>query len=73
MTEGFKRSALPKIEVHRQERSKTLLCRGEDNDPHLLAVASDEPLSLDVPVLDLNDAAAVCDFVETKFLRPAAN
>ena len=73
VTEGFKRSALPKIEVHRQERSKTLLCRGEDNDPHLLAVASDEPLSLDVPVLDLNDAAAVCDFVETKFLRPAAN
>lgn len=64
LTEGFKKSSLPKIEVHRQERSQTLLCRGEEHDATLLAVASDEPLSLDVPVLDLNDAKAVADFVE---------
>ena len=63
LTEGFKRSALPKIEVHRRERSVELICRGAECDEMLLAVASDEPLDLDVPVLDINDAAAVADFL----------
>jgi len=69
LTEGFKASALPKIEVHRRERSATLLCRGKEYDPTLLAVASDEPLELDVPRLDINDADMVTDFIERKFLR----
>ena len=69
LTEGFKTSSLPKIEAHRRERSPTLLCRGEHNDPMLVAVASDEPLSLDVPVLDLNNANEVADFVEQNFLK----
>ncbi len=69
LTEGFKKSGLPKIEVHRKERSATLLCRGEAHDPTLLAVASDEPLELDVPVLDLNSPAQVADFVERAFLK----
>jgi len=68
LTEGFKKSALPKIEVHRQERSPTLLCRGDVDDPTLIAVASDAQLVLDVPVLDLNDPSAVADFVE-RFLQ----
>jgi molybdopterin-guanine dinucleotide biosynthesis protein MobB len=68
LTEGFKKGDLPKIEVHRKERSTTLLCRGEENDPSLIAVASDEPLELDVPVFDLNDAAAVAGFIEERFL-----
>lgn len=68
LTEGFKKSSLPKIEVHRRERSSTLLCRGEEHDPSLLAVASDEPLELDVPILNLNDAIEVADFVEQRFL-----
>jgi len=68
LTEGFKMSPLPKIEVHRQERSPTLLCRGELHDPMLVAVASDEALNLDVPVLDLNDIEGVTDFVEATFL-----
>lgn len=72
LTEGFKKSGLPKIEVHRKERSATLLCRGEEHDPTLLAVASDEALDLDVPVLDLNDPARVADFVERTFLAAGA-
>ena len=64
LTEGFKKSGLPKIEVHRRERSSTLICRGEEHDPTLVAVASDEQLELDVPVLDLNDPSQVADFVE---------
>lgn len=68
LTEGFKRSTMPKIEVHRRERSPTLLCRGEEHDPTLFAVASDEPLQLDVPVFDINDAAGLCDLIVARFL-----
>jgi molybdopterin-guanine dinucleotide biosynthesis protein MobB len=68
LTEGFKRSNMPKVEVHRRERSATLLCRGEEHDPALFAVASDEPLELDVPVFDLNDAPGLCSLIEKRFL-----
>ena len=60
---------MPKIELHRKERSATLLCRGEESDPTLVAVASDDTLELDVPVLDLNDARTVADFIEKRFLK----
>jgi molybdopterin-guanine dinucleotide biosynthesis protein B/molybdopterin-guanine dinucleotide biosynthesis protein len=70
LTEGFKKSGMPKIELHRMERSETLLCRGENHDPTLIAVASDEPLELDVPVLDLNDPAQVAEFIVGYFLAP---
>jgi molybdopterin-guanine dinucleotide biosynthesis protein MobB len=70
LTEGFKTSNLPKIELHRRERSPALLCRGDQgDDPNLIAVASDEPLALDVPVLDLNNIKQVADFVEQQFLK----
>ena len=69
VTEGFKMSPVPKIEVHRQERSPTLLCRGEHNDPNLIAIASDAELDVDVPVLDLNDPKGVADFIEATFLN----
>ena len=68
LTEGFKKSGQPKIEVHRSAHNPDLICRGEQHDPTLIAVASDEPLQLDVPVLDLNDPAAVAGFIEEYFL-----
>jgi len=68
LVEGFKSSSLPKIEVHRKECSRDLLCRGKEHDPMLLAVASDEPLDLDVPRLDINDPDGVTDFIERNFL-----
>ncbi|MBW6507953.1 MAG: molybdopterin-guanine dinucleotide biosynthesis protein B [Desulfuromonadales bacterium] len=68
LTEGFKRSSMPKIEVHRRERSATLLCRGEQHDPNLFAVASDEHLELDVPVFDINDTTGLCDLIVKRFL-----
>ncbi len=68
LTEGFKRSNMPKIEVHRGERSENLLCRGEEHDPTLFAVASDSPLELDVPIFDINDAAGLCDLIVARFL-----
>ncbi len=69
LTEGFKRSSLPKIEIHRSECRRDLLCRGEYLDPALIAVASDEPLQIDVPLLNLDDIAALADFIEARFLR----
>ena len=69
LIEGFRASGFPKIEIHRKGRKDPLICRGENRDPALLAVASDEPLELDVPVLDLNDPRTVTDFIERNLLR----
>jgi len=69
LTEGFKMSSLPKIELHRKERSETLLCRGDNYDPTLIAIASDAPLNFDVPILDLNNPIEVTDFIEQRFLK----
>ena len=63
LVEGFRGSALPKIEVHRKDFRRALICRGERNDPQLAAVASDEPLDVDVPVLDLNNPEAIAEFI----------
>jgi molybdopterin-guanine dinucleotide biosynthesis protein MobB len=68
LTEGFKKSSMPKIEVHRRERSERLLCRDEEHDPQLIAVASDSSLDIDVPVYDINDAIGLCDLIEQRFL-----
>jgi molybdopterin-guanine dinucleotide biosynthesis protein MobB len=67
LTEGYKTGAMPKLELHRAELGNALLCRGEHNDPALIAVAADSVLELDVPRLDLNDPAAVTDFIEQHF------
>ena len=73
LVEGYKTSDLPKIAVHRAALGKPLLCRGEKNDPHLLAVASDSsaamPVELDVPVLDLGNPAAIADFLVKSRLK----
>jgi molybdopterin-guanine dinucleotide biosynthesis protein MobB len=69
MTEGFKKNKYPKIEVHRKVRSRTLLCRGDEPDPSLIAVGSDEKLNVDVPLFDINDFAGLCDLIEKRFLK----
>jgi molybdopterin-guanine dinucleotide biosynthesis protein B len=62
LIEGFKRDPHPKIEIHRPANGKTLLY---PDDPAIIAVATDAPLPvLMLPVLDLNDANAVADFIE---------
>ena len=61
LVEGFKPENIPKIEVHRPELGHPLLCR---NDASFVAVASDRDLSgLGIPVLDLNDAQAIANFI----------
>ncbi len=72
LVEGFKRSTLPKIEVHRLEGEQNLICRGAYHDPNLLAVVSDEPLQVDVPVLDLNDPVQVAEFIIARVMQGMA-
>ena len=70
LVEGFKEMSVPKIEVYRSGHSGKLYCRREEyTDPHLVAVASDIPLDLDVPVLDLNDPEEVCEFIVERFIK----
>ena len=63
LVEGFRKSGIPKIEVHRKEKGSSLICRGESYDPTLIAIASDEPLTVDVPILDLNAPGAIAEFI----------
>ena len=64
LIEGFKTHDHPKVEVHRPALGKPLLCH---EDAHVVAVASDAGLAgLHIPVLDLNDAAAIAGFILTR-------
>jgi molybdopterin-guanine dinucleotide biosynthesis protein MobB len=69
LVEGFRKSGLLKIELFRKEKNDPPICRGETDDPTLIAVASDHPLTMDVPVLDLNDPKAIADFIEVRVLK----
>lgn len=61
LVEGWKAEGHPKIEVHRASTGHDLMAPG---NPTIRAVASDGPLpGLAVPVLDLNAAGAVADFI----------
>ena len=70
LVEGFKWEAHPKLEVHRPSVGKPLL---QPDDPHIVAVASDTPLSgLTVPLFDLADISAIADFVVRRCKMRAA-
>jgi len=62
LVEGFKSSALPKIELHRPVLGHPLLAA---TDPYVIAVATDEPqrLHIALPILDLNDPGDIAEFI----------
>jgi len=61
LTEGFKGSQYPKIEVHRRELGEGLL-----TDPQqLLAVVTDEPVEVSVPQFSSNQVKKIADLIET--------
>ena len=65
--EGFKREGHDKIEIHRRETGKPLLY---PDDPHIVAVLSDEPLpDCPLPVISIDDIGAVADFILSHFGR----
>jgi molybdopterin-guanine dinucleotide biosynthesis protein MobB len=60
LIEGYKRDAHPKVEAFRAVTGNPLIAL---DDPTVRAVASDTTLTLDRPVFDLNDTAAIADFI----------
>ena len=63
LVEGFKRVAFPRIELHRPALGHPLLF---PEDSSIIAVATDTPIdNCSLPVLDLNDVAAIAGFVLT--------
>ncbi|MGC2411634.1 MAG: molybdopterin-guanine dinucleotide biosynthesis protein B [Stellaceae bacterium] len=60
LVEGWKRHPHPKIEVHRPALGKPLLY---PDDPHVVAIASDEAIAVPIPLLPLGDARAVAAFI----------
>jgi len=65
LTEGFKRSDAPKIEVHRKEIGP-LLSRVRK----LIAIATDEPLATKTKQFSLQDIKGLADFLEEGFIKP---
>lgn len=60
LVEGFKQALIPKIEVFRPSLGLPLLA---ENDPNIIAVASDEVINCTKPQLSLNNTKAVCTFI----------
>lgn len=60
LVEGYKREPIPKLEVYRREIGEPLI---HPHDPHIVAVATDAALDTTLPQLDLNDPAAIADFI----------
>lgn len=61
LVEGFKREAIPKLEVWRAETGKPPL---HPADPSIVAVASDGPIADPTRMrLDIDDIEAIADFV----------
>ncbi len=60
LVEGFKRAAMPKLEVFRATVGEAPL---HPHDGQIVAVATDAPLQAHIPVLDLNQPATICEFI----------
>lgn len=60
LVEGYKALPIPKIEVFRAELGKPPLF---PNDPQILALATPDPVDTLLPVLDLNQANCIADFI----------
>lgn len=63
LVEGFKREAIPKLEIHRPSVGKPLLF---PNDPHIVAIASDGTLETPLPFFDLSDVVGIANFIRNQ-------
>jgi molybdopterin-guanine dinucleotide biosynthesis protein B len=70
LVEGYKREAIPKLEVHRAATGKPWLFA---DDGHILAVASDDEPPTGFPRIDLDATDSLTDFILDHALsRPTA-
>lgn len=61
LVEGWKRDAIPKVEVHRAANNKTWLYPEDEN---IIAIASDIPPPSEMPWLGLNDINKIHAFIK---------
>ena len=61
LVEGWKRDAIPKVEVHRAASGKPWLY---PEDANIIAVASDEPPPDEIPWLGLDDIVKIRAFIK---------
>jgi molybdopterin-guanine dinucleotide biosynthesis adapter protein len=66
IVESFKASPIRKIEIHRAANGKSLLHPG---DPSIVAIATDVTLETPLPVVSLDDIAAIAGLVQ-RFAMP---
>lgn len=70
LTEGYKGSSIPKLEIFRAEITKEPLCK---NDEKLLALITDANVDLNIPVFSTKAVKNVADYLIKQFnLLPAA-
>tara|TARA_R110002096_G_scaffold138378_43_gene292153 strand:- start:3305 stop:3826 length:522 start_codon:yes stop_codon:yes gene_type:complete len=60
LIEGYKSAPHSKVEAHRLEAGRPLMA---GDNPTVRAVATDAHIDVPVPVFDLNDTAAIADFI----------
>ena len=60
LVEGFKREAIPKLEVHRAAIGKPLL---SPDDPHVVAIASDVPMATALAQYRLDEIERIADAI----------
>jgi molybdopterin-guanine dinucleotide biosynthesis protein B len=60
LIEGYKREPHPKLEVHRGAVDKPLL---HSDDPHIVAIASDQALRTRLPLVHLDDIEGIANLL----------
>ena len=66
LTEGFKQTKIPKIEIHRREVGSSL----NQSLNGLIAIVTNEPLDTGIRQFSLEDIKGVAELVETDFIKP---
>ncbi|MBT3176716.1 MAG: molybdopterin-guanine dinucleotide biosynthesis protein B [Desulfobacula sp.] len=70
LAEGFKKQALPKIEIFRTGSShKKPLCM---TDKNLIAFVTDSEYKPDVPIFGIEDINQIADFIEFNLIKKSA-
>lgn len=62
LLEGFKQEAVPKIALYRAAVGRPL---ADLLDEYAIAIATDEALDVDIPVLNINDCPQIAEFIRT--------
>ena len=66
ITEGYKQSHFPKIEIFRTAIEARPICTPQDN---LLAMVTDDEVQVDVPRFRFDQVSGVADLIEERFLK----